>query len=99
MGSDRNQPRPKTCIAAKSLNRAIGGHEGSLGELIDRAYRDAGAKRTVLFADAMMVNRSVTASTIAQYHIDDQGVRLELEIGAASPGLKTSPCPSARFFA
>ena len=34
------------------VNRALG--KKALGELIDRAYRDAGAKRTVLFADAMM---------------------------------------------
>jgi DNA-directed RNA polymerase beta' subunit len=34
------------------VNRALG--KKALGELIDRAYRDAGAKQTVLFADAML---------------------------------------------
>ncbi len=34
------------------VNKWLG--KKALGELIDRAYRDAGAKRTVLFADAMM---------------------------------------------
>jgi DNA-directed RNA polymerase beta' subunit len=33
-------------------NRALG--KKALGALIDRSYRDCGAKRTVLFADAMM---------------------------------------------
>ncbi len=36
---------------------------------------------SLLHADALMVNRSVEASSIAQYYIDEQGVRVELEIG------------------
>jgi DNA-directed RNA polymerase beta' subunit len=39
-------------VPFRLVNRALG--KKALGELIDRAYRDAGAKRTVLFADAMM---------------------------------------------
>ena len=35
-------------------------------------------------ADALMVNRSVEASNIAQYYIDERGVRVELEIGLNS---------------
>lgn len=38
----------------------------------------------VSLADAIMVNRSVTSSSIAQYYIEDEGVRVELEIGLDS---------------
>ena len=34
-----------------------------------------------LRADALMVNRSVESSAIAQFYIDERGVRVELEIG------------------
>ena len=37
-----------------------------------------------VFADALMQNQSVNASTIIQYFIDEKGVRVELEIGAES---------------
>ncbi len=36
---------------------------------------------SVAFADALMVNRSLEASSLAQYYIDERGVRVELEIG------------------
>ncbi len=39
---------------------------------------------SVAFADALMVNRSVEASNLAQYYIDERGVQLELEIGLNS---------------
>ena len=34
-----------------------------------------------VFADALLRSQAVKASTIAQYYIDEQGVRVELEIG------------------
>jgi hypothetical protein len=35
-------------------------------------------------ADALMVNRSVSSSTIAQYFVEEEGVRVELDIGLNS---------------
>ena len=39
---------------------------------------------SLAFADALMVNRSVEASSLAQYYIDERGVQVELEIGLNS---------------
>ena len=33
-------------------------------------------------ADALVVTQAMKASTIAEYDVDDSGVRLELEVGA-----------------
>jgi hypothetical protein len=39
---------------------------------------------SLALADALMVNRSVDASSLAQYYVDERGVRVELEIGLNS---------------
>lgn len=40
-----------------------------------------GLLTSAAFSDAIMVNRSMTASTIAEIYITDKGIRVELEIG------------------
>lgn len=39
---------------------------------------------SLALADALMINRSVEASSLAQYYIDERGVQVELEIGLDS---------------
>ncbi len=39
------------------------------------------APQTAL-GDAMMVSKAMTASTIAEFYIDRQGIRVEIEVGA-----------------
>ncbi|MHC5140750.1 MAG: hypothetical protein ACYSOD_01905, partial [Planctomycetota bacterium] len=34
------------------------------------------------YADALIVTKAMTASTIAEYYVDQDGIRLELEVGA-----------------
>ncbi|MEP1471923.1 MAG: hypothetical protein ABJK20_09060 [Halieaceae bacterium] len=39
---------------------------------------------SLALADALMINRSVEASSLAQYYIDERGVQVDLEIGLSS---------------
>jgi hypothetical protein len=36
----------------------------------------------ICYPDALVVTKAMTASTIAEYYVDDEGIRLELEVGA-----------------
>ena len=41
-----------------------------------------------LWADAIVINRAMRAETIAQYYVEEDGVRLELEMGLAAAVLR-----------
>ena len=60
------------------------------------------------FGDAMMVSQAMTASTVAEFYVDRQGIRVEVEVGARDLGafrnvlpdgsydkLGHEPCPAA----
>jgi len=41
-----------------------------------------------LWADAIVINQAMRAETIAQYYVEEDGVRLELEMGLAAAVLR-----------